>query len=249
MPQEWNKSVIIPLPKKGDLTRCNNYRGIALQCVGNKVFATWLLRRLAPLAMRIVGQYQCGFMPGRSTIDQVSALRRILEHRWVAGKSTQLLFIDFKKAYDCIHRPALYAAMRTQGIPEELISLIKTTQDDSACAARVHGHLSDFFNVASGVKQCDPLSPLLFNLALEAAVGGLLQRLDNPTDETFHVQPRPRAASPPPPLSRMHRATVAPSLGGGGKYQRCSRGARRAGACKGAEQTTEEHRLLGALNC
>lgn len=122
-------------------------------------------------------------MPGRSTTDQVVALRQVLQHRWEAGKGTHLLFIDFQKAYDCVHRPALYAAMRAQGVPERLINLVKLTQDGSICAARVRGRLSEFFEVESGVKQGDPLSPLLFNLALEGAIGALARRrLADPMD-------------------------------------------------------------------
>ena len=61
-----------------------------------------------------------------------------------------------------------------------LITLIKMTQDNTSCAVRERGALSAFFDVLSGVKQGDPLSPLLFNLALQGAMGHLHEQQERP---------------------------------------------------------------------
>ncbi|KAE8738306.1 hypothetical protein FOCC_FOCC016216 [Frankliniella occidentalis] len=180
MPTEWKKSILMPLPKKGDLTQCTNYRGIALLCVAYKVFAYFIHRRLAPYANRLVGEYQCGFRPNRSTTDQIVLLRTLLEHRWEAGRDTYLLFVDFAKAYDCVHRTSLYNFLAGAGVPTQLINIIKSSQEGSSCAVRFRGDLSEFFEVISGVKQGDPLAPMLFNLALQGALGPLFVLLVRP---------------------------------------------------------------------
>ncbi|KAK3926620.1 LOW QUALITY PROTEIN: Craniofacial development protein 2 [Frankliniella fusca] len=180
MPSEWRRSLPMPLPKKGDLSQCTNYRGIALLCVAYKVFAYYIFRRLSPYASRLVGDYQCRFRPRRSTTDQIVLLRAILEHRWEAGKDTYLLFVDFAKAYDCVHRPSLYNYLAGAGVSQRLVDIIRVSQEASSCAVRFRGSVSDFFDVVSGVKQGDPLAPMHFNLALEGALGELHVPLERP---------------------------------------------------------------------
>jgi len=182
MPEEWKKSMVMPLPKKGDLTQCSNYRGIALLCVGYKVLSYFIAGRLAPLAHPTIGSYQGGFMPGRSTVDQISVLRRILEHRYERGVNTYILFVDFAKAYGSVHRPSLYDILASPPIsaPRQLLDLIRVTQEGTKCAVRFHGSLFQFFDVASGVKQGEPVAPMLFNIALQGVVGELHQEQRHP---------------------------------------------------------------------
>ncbi|KAJ1525078.1 hypothetical protein ONE63_009922 [Megalurothrips usitatus] len=92
------------------------------------------------------------------------------------------LFIDFKKAYDCIHRPSLYAALAEAGVPATLIAWIRTALEGAQCAVRYRGALSAFFAVVSGLKQGDPLAPILFNLCLECIVGDLHEDQRNPAE-------------------------------------------------------------------
>jgi hypothetical protein len=59
-----------------------NNRGINLICTAHKVFANILCNRLEPITGRIIGEYQAGFRPGRSTIDQVFTVKQTLEKCW-----------------------------------------------------------------------------------------------------------------------------------------------------------------------
>ena len=112
MPQQWKEGIICPLYKKGDQMECGNYRGITLLNLGYKVFSNVLFERLLPILQRGMGSYQCGFLPGKSTIDQIFTLRQILEKTTEFGIGTHHLFIDYKAAYDSINREQLYHALR-----------------------------------------------------------------------------------------------------------------------------------------
>jgi len=79
LPDEWNKAIIIPLYKKGNKMICDNYRGIALLNTTYKVFSKILLGRLEPIAEVCIGDYQCRFRKGRSTIDQLSITGQLME--------------------------------------------------------------------------------------------------------------------------------------------------------------------------
>ena len=100
---EWLTQLIIPVHKKGSLSDCNNYRGIALMSVTAKLFNRLLLNRL-----KVIDPYlrdnQNGFRSNRSTNQQILAIRRLFE----GVKSHQderllAIFIDFSKAFDSIN--------------------------------------------------------------------------------------------------------------------------------------------------
>jgi len=71
--------MIVPLPKKGDLSDCNNWQGITLLSFSGKVFACVLLVRIQKAVDTNLRQEQAGFRPGRSCNDQIFALRQIIE--------------------------------------------------------------------------------------------------------------------------------------------------------------------------
>ena len=79
MPDDWTISSICPIYKKGDPMSCKNYRGISLLNVAYKILSNVICERLKPFCNTHIGKYQCGFRPGRSTIDQIFTLRQILE--------------------------------------------------------------------------------------------------------------------------------------------------------------------------
>ena len=78
LPEEWEELIILPINKKGDETKCNNYRGISLLPATYKILSNILLSRLTPYAEEIIGDHQCGFRRNRSTEDHIFCIRQIL---------------------------------------------------------------------------------------------------------------------------------------------------------------------------
>ena len=132
----------------------------------HKILLNMILGKLKPYIEKVMGDYQNGFRDGRSVIDNIFALKIINEKLWKYNQSAQYLFIDFQKAYDCIHRDTLWKCMREFKIPTKLINMCKTCVQKTKSAVRIKGTLSSFFENKTGLKQGDPLSPILFNLAL-----------------------------------------------------------------------------------
>ncbi|BHF84380.1 hypothetical protein SprV_0902753100 [Sparganum proliferum] len=81
VPDDWVLGILVPILKKGDKTRCENYRGISLIGVAAKIFAIALLRRLQAVRDSRTRPNQAGFRAGRGCADQIFTLRRILEFR------------------------------------------------------------------------------------------------------------------------------------------------------------------------
>ena len=78
-PNEWGISGIVPVSKKGDLTRCTNYQGISFNQIASKIYNRLILNRIRPVIDRLLCPSQNGFRLGKSTLSHLLALRRIIE--------------------------------------------------------------------------------------------------------------------------------------------------------------------------
>ena len=78
-PEDWKKGLIAKVPKKGDLSNCNNWRGITLLSVVSKVFSRCILKRFQIKVDETLRKEQAGFRPGRSCSDQIFMLRTVIE--------------------------------------------------------------------------------------------------------------------------------------------------------------------------
>ena len=78
-PTPWSQSLVITLPKKGNLQQCQNYRTISLISHPNKVMLKIILNRLKPQAEKIITEEQAGFRAGSSTTEQIFNLHILYE--------------------------------------------------------------------------------------------------------------------------------------------------------------------------
>lgn len=170
MPKDWEEAIIVPLHKKGDKQEPSNYRGISLLNTTYKIFSKILLKRLEIYTNEIIEDRQAGFMKNRSTTDQIFILRQAISKYWEFNKQFYGLFIDFSKAYDSLCRKKIWEKMESYGIPNKLIRLIELSVKNSKCKVKVENEYSATFEVKTGVRQGDGLSPILFNIALEEAL-------------------------------------------------------------------------------
>jgi len=169
-PAEWGLSGIVPIPKKGNLTLPDNYRGISLTQVAAKVYSRLLLNRLRPVIDKILRPNQNGFRPSRSTSAQILAFRRIVEEVRNHQKEAVLIFIDFKKAFDSINRDTMLKILLAYGVPPSLVSAIRVMYTNTKATVLTPEGETDTFDINTGVLQGDPLAPFLFIVALDYAL-------------------------------------------------------------------------------
>ena len=108
VPKDWSDAVLVPILRKGDLRKCDNWRGlIALLDVVGKVIVQIIQERLQKLAQVELPESQCGFRRGRGCLDMVFTVRQLVGKSWEHRSKTFLVFIDLKKAYGSVPRAAL----------------------------------------------------------------------------------------------------------------------------------------------
>ena len=169
-PKLWRTMNIIPVPKSGDLTKTDNYRGISLSSQVAKTANRMILNRLRPILDPLLRNSQNGFRPERTTVGQILALRRILEGVRERNLSAVITFIDFQKAFDTIHRGKLMNILRAYGVPEKMVQTIEANHSQTRAKVQTCDGDTNVFEILAGVLQGDTLAPFLFIIAMDHAL-------------------------------------------------------------------------------
>ena len=119
------KSVFIPIWKKGNAKECSNYSTNALISHASKVMLKILQARLQQYVNHELPEVQAGFTKGRVTRDQIANIRWIIEKARAFQKNIYFCFIDYAKAVDCVDHNKLWKILKEMGIPDHLTWLLR----------------------------------------------------------------------------------------------------------------------------
>ena len=100
-PQDWKRSVFIPIPKKSNAKLYSNYSTITLLSHTSKIMLKILQARLQQYVNRELPDIQAGFRKGRGTRDQIANIHWIMEKAREFQENNYFCFIDYPKAFDC----------------------------------------------------------------------------------------------------------------------------------------------------
>ena len=179
VPKQWVDSVIVPVPKKGDLHCCDNWRGISLLNVAGKVFTRLIADRISDISESIIDETQCGFRKQRGTVDMVFVARQLQEKAREQNSQLFMCFFDLKKAYDSVPRDALWCLLGKLGFPAKMVNIIKQLHFGMEASVHINGVLSNPFSVSNGLKQGCVLAPFLFNLYFNKVMLDALKEFDD----------------------------------------------------------------------
>ena len=119
------RSVFIPIPKKGNAKECSNYRTIALISHASQVMLIILQARLQQYVNRELPDIQAGFRKGRGTWDQIANIHWVTEKAREFQKNIYFCLIDYAKAFDCVDHNQLWKILKEMGIPDHLTCLLR----------------------------------------------------------------------------------------------------------------------------
>ena len=117
-PQDWKRSVFIPIPKKSNAKECSNYRKIALISHASEIMLKILQAKLQQYMNHEIPDVQAGFIKGRGTRGQVANIHWIIEKAREFQKNIYFCFIDYAIAFDCVDKNKLWKILKEMGIPD-----------------------------------------------------------------------------------------------------------------------------------
>ena len=156
-----------PIFKKKDPTNISNYCPITLLNTDYKLLTKVLALQLMESIDMMVHPDQAGFIPKRSIFDHIRLAKEIINFAEVTETNRTIVALDQEKAYDKNCHDYLWETLRAFNIPKPFIDTIKSLYQHMATHMAINGILSKPFHVSRGVRQGDPLSCPIFNLAIE----------------------------------------------------------------------------------
>jgi hypothetical protein len=169
VPQQWKKTRLRVLFKKGDVRCPENYRPISILPILLKLFSRVLLGRISEVLGKAQSVDQAGFRPTFGCEDHLFTLTMLYEKSQEWGNAVWVAAIDFTKAFDTVEHTALWAALEEQGVPPQYIDVLRRLYEGQTGVV-VAERESRSFDILRGTKQGDPISPPLFNSVLEKAM-------------------------------------------------------------------------------
>ena len=176
LPRSMYEAVVVVILKPGkDPEKTDSYRPISLLNTDLKILTKVIAMRLSAVVTALVHPDQSGFIPNRSTANN---LRRLFLNMQIPTDNyghRAILSLDAAKAFDSVEWEYLWKVLEKFKLGEDIISWIKLLYKAPKACIRINNTLSPPFDLYRGTRQGCPLSPLLFALAIEplaAAIRG-----------------------------------------------------------------------------
>ena len=163
------KQAVLTLLEKRGKSRLHikNWRPVSLLNVDYKILTKCLAERIKQVLPKIIHHTQCGFVKGRNIAEVIRCIFDVLEdtdHRNIDG---MMIAVDFEKAFDSLNFDYLLQVLEMYNFGPVFIQWIKTFYKNISSCVMNNKTTSNYFCITKGVRQGDPLSPLLFIMATE----------------------------------------------------------------------------------
>ena len=166
-PEEFTRSVMVPLPKVNNAVVCGDYRTISLLCHASKITLRILTKRVEAKTMDFISRNQFGFKKGCGTRDAIGVMRMLCEKSLEFGKEVYICFVDFEKAFDRVNWIKMMEILKSLKIDWKDRRMIRELYMRQNAVVRIADGESEPGILGRGVRQGCPLSPLLFSIYAE----------------------------------------------------------------------------------
>jgi hypothetical protein len=177
-PDDFTRTVMIPLPKKNNAVNCSDYRTISLICHASKIMLKVLTKRIEAKAKHLLGRNQFGFRKGCGTRDAVGVMRTLFERSLEYGNEVYVCFVDFEKAFDRVNWVKMFEILKSLNIDWRDRRLLQDLYVRQGAVVRVADGESNLGVIGRGVRQGCPISPLLFSIYAEVMMMEALEDLE-----------------------------------------------------------------------
>lgn len=163
-PVQWKLSRVTPIPKTSNKLVVEDYRPIAILSSPAKVFESVLHKVIISQVKAILNNAQHGFRQRRSVNSNLLTIVDYISSKLDLGHQVDVLYFDFKKAFDRVNNDILLAKLNALGFAPSLLRLLADYLRDRQQYVRLGIYESTSYHTRSGVSQGSILGPLLFIL-------------------------------------------------------------------------------------
>ncbi|RZC11532.1 LINE-1 reverse transcriptase-like [Glycine soja] len=182
-----NASFIALIPKIKDPQSLNDYRPISLIGCVYKIVAKILAKRLALVLPHFIDERQTTFMKGRHILHGVLIANEVIVEAKLRKKPCMVFKVDFEKAYDSVSWGFLDYMLMRMGFCERWRKWINVCMSSATISILINGSPSQEFVPKRGLRQGDPLAPLLFNIVVEGLTGLMRSAVAKNLFSSYHV--------------------------------------------------------------
>ena len=166
--KQINTTTLTLIPQKQNPSSVTEYRPMACCNVIYKIIAKIICVRLKTALNSLVDQRQAAFLEGRNILHNVLICQDLMKHYRMKGITPWLaLKVDIKKAYDALNWDFIENMMKTLSFPRQFIIWVMQARRTVKYSISVNGGSFGFFEDKSGLRQGDPISPLIFVMCME----------------------------------------------------------------------------------
>ena len=190
IPSQWLISKVVPLLKKGNPKKIENYRPIANLCSTSKIFEKLILMRLNQLEsinnISITGKSQHGFKKNHSTATLGLTIQSLIANALDENKYALMASLDLSAAFDVVNTELLCKRLDIVGIPADVVSLIRLWLTNRLLYVSINGDNSCLLATNTGTIQGSILGPILYAIFVSPLYD--LEKLSNYADDNYIVR-------------------------------------------------------------
>ena len=163
-PDSWAEGIRTSIYKAGERSDPNNFRGITVLPIFEKIFEIIVQRRLEFIDDCFLhkDKYNGGFLKDSQTIDNLFILQSLIERQLLLGQNLIICFIDFSRAFDLMSRHILFYKLIKSGLHGRVINTLRSLYNKTCFRVKHGGYASESIHQVVGVNQGGNASPIIF---------------------------------------------------------------------------------------
>ena len=149
-PQDWKRSIFIPIPKKGNAKECSNYHTIKLISHASKIILKIFQARFQQYMNHKLPDVHAGIIKGRGSREQIANIHWITEKAREFQKNIYFCFMDYAKIFD-VWITTNWKILREMEIPDHLTCLLRHLYAGQEATVRTGHGTMDWFQIGKGI--------------------------------------------------------------------------------------------------